>query len=462
MATTATSTADDTVGGNEPRGPDPGRIITKHDFICEQHIQMLTKGVSKEEQYRLGGVALIESVRENLGLSIRYKPGSRLLIHFAAQPKRSQRLARSGINSVCTMGGRIFHSMKQLLLASGLLARRRTPQKKSKEVVCASWNISNPTDQRTPDDKAFEKRSQSMIGIERMLIETLAFNLNARYPLGMMVKLIKKFLTKEEWSTEFYPVAWDMAFDIYKTFAPLKKTTWTVALSLLELTSRLTGIYQHKILAINCEEYQVSRAHMLEVMSDLLDLYTQSHKHTRLGPKYPLDRFIEIKITINKEIEDRGIDFTSWCQDCEFHAPKPPFPPASRGGIGNTEAITKRFIFDRDAAREEQEITRPYFEDDFEEYETEVEEEVHPSPRDPAIAVAPNLSGPPDLATAVMAVGVVVVELGLVRVVTAVTDDRAMAAGMAVVAVKGGAAAAAAAISAKQYHTTALGIRFLF
>lgn len=68
MAPAATSTADHAVGGNEPRGPHPGRIITKHDFICEQHIQMLTKGVSKEEQYRLEGVALIESVRENLGL----------------------------------------------------------------------------------------------------------------------------------------------------------------------------------------------------------------------------------------------------------------------------------------------------------------------------------------------------------------------------------------------------------
>lgn len=219
-----------------------------------------------------------------------------------------------------------------------------------------------------------------MIGMERMLIETLAFNLSARYPLGMMVKLIKKFLTREEWSTDFYPVAWDMAFDIYKTFAPLKKTTGTVALALLELTSRLTGLSQDKILAINCEDHQVSRTQMLEVMSDLLDLYTQSHKHTRLGALFPLDKFIDIKITINKEIEDRGIDFNSWCQGCSFHAPPPPFPPASRGGIGNSEAITKRFIFDRDAAHEEQEISRPYLENDFEEYETEVEEEIHPEP----------------------------------------------------------------------------------
>lgn len=29
-------------------------------------------------------------------------------------------------------------------------------QKKSKEIVCASWNISNPNDQRTPDDKVRE------------------------------------------------------------------------------------------------------------------------------------------------------------------------------------------------------------------------------------------------------------------------------------------------------------------
>lgn len=68
MAPAATSTVDDTVGGNEPRGPSPGRIITKHDFICEQHIQNLTHGVPKEEKYRLEGVALIESVREKLGL----------------------------------------------------------------------------------------------------------------------------------------------------------------------------------------------------------------------------------------------------------------------------------------------------------------------------------------------------------------------------------------------------------
>ncbi|KAK8079629.1 hypothetical protein PG997_007447 [Apiospora hydei] len=362
MAPAATSVADD--GGIEPRGPDPGRIITKHDFICEQHIQMLTKGVSKEEQYRLEGVALIESVRENLGLPAKTFATACTFWHkFRLHYGRTE-----------------FPFNEAALTCLWFACKTEDTQKKSKEVVCASWNISNPSDQRTPDDKVFEKRSQSMIGIERMLIETLAFNLNARYPLGMMVKLIKKFLAREEWSTEFYTIAWDMAFDIYKTFAPLKKTTWTVALSLLELTSRLTGLYQDKILSINCEEYGVSRAHMLEVMSDLLDLYTQSHKHTRLGSQYPLDRFIDIKITINKEIEDRHIDFTSWCQDCAFHAPKPPFPPASGAGIGNTEAITKRFIFDRDAAREEQDITRPYFEDDFEEYETEVEEEVRPEP----------------------------------------------------------------------------------
>ncbi|KAK8029164.1 C-type cyclin [Apiospora marii] len=364
MGPAATSSADDTVGGSKPRGPHPGRIITKHDFICEQHIQTLTKGVSKEEQHRLEGVALIESVRENLGLPAKTFATACTFWHkFRLHYGRTE-----------------FPFNEAALTCLWFACKTEDTQKKSKEIACASWNISNPSDQRTPDDKVFEKRSQSMIGIERMLIETLAFNLNARYPLGLMVKLIKKFLAKEEWMTEFYPVAWDMAFDIYKTFAPLKKTTWTVALSLIELTSRLTGLHKDKISAINCEEYQVSRAQMLEVLSDLLDLYTQSHKHTRLGSRYPLDRFIEIKIAINKEIEDRAIVFTSWCEDCAYHSPSPPFPPASQGGIGSTEAITKRFIFDRDAAREEQEITRPYFEDDFEEYETEVEEEVRPEP----------------------------------------------------------------------------------
>ena len=138
-----------------------------------------------------------------------------------------------------------------------------------------------------------------MHGMERMLLEILSFEVNCPYPISAMVTLMKHHLSKGEHEPTFYPVAWDMAFDMYKTFAPVKKTSWTLALSILELTSRLTGLFAEKFLAIKPEEWLVRRHDMLETMSDLLDLYTQSHRHTRLGALWPVDKFIDIKIEIN-------------------------------------------------------------------------------------------------------------------------------------------------------------------
>ena len=56
------------LNNNNASGPQPGRIITSEDFICEQHIQQAINGVGKEEQHRLEGIALIESVRDYLCL----------------------------------------------------------------------------------------------------------------------------------------------------------------------------------------------------------------------------------------------------------------------------------------------------------------------------------------------------------------------------------------------------------
>lgn len=166
----------------------------------------------------------------------------------------------------------------------------------------------------------------------------------------------------------------------------------------------------------------------LETILDLLDLYTHHRSSTTVGPQYPLDIFLAIRITLNHEATSHNYPrYTQWQQKKRHlangnrshdgyrgtdHSPKHRkddstlmTSPHSRSpgssssatitssaavvaGGGTTPASTRpvrtgdrgrdgtvRFMLDADRAREEQVIAAEYFKMDEEEYE--VEEEIH-------------------------------------------------------------------------------------
>jgi len=83
----------------------------------------------------------------------------------------------------------------------------------------------------------FEVHARGIIGLERLMLEANGFDFRSRHPQKVMVKLAKHYgLTKD---SDVANVAYRMTIDLYKTFAPIKQTTSTMAFACLELAGRL-------------------------------------------------------------------------------------------------------------------------------------------------------------------------------------------------------------------------------
>ncbi len=131
-----------------------------------------------------------------------------------------------------------------------------------------------------------------------------------------------------------------------------------------------------------------------ETILDLLDLYTHHRPATIVGPDYPLDAFISIRIPLNQEASAASLPrYTDW------HSSSPPpsgkSKPATNGtqsrngaprqsprspadaspGVAGTRGQhgTVRFMLDAGRAMEETRTVEEYFKVEEEEYEVEVE-----------------------------------------------------------------------------------------
>ena len=79
--------------------------------------------------------------------------------------------------------------------------------------------------------------ARGIIGLERLMLEASGFDFRTRHPQKTLVKLARQCgLTSQ---SEVSSVAYRIAQDLYRTYAPIKQTTSTMAFSCLELAGRL-------------------------------------------------------------------------------------------------------------------------------------------------------------------------------------------------------------------------------
>lgn len=174
-----------------------------------------------------------------------------------------------------------------------------------------------------------------------------------------------------------------MCTDMYKTFIPVKRTTLSMVLAIVELTARLRGedAYIERIHAFAARKPAHHRGAVVETMLDLLDLYVQHHKATKIGGRFDLTTFIDTKIRLNVDLERANEPrYLYHCTRCEGDDGAWPGDSSIRRTARGQEG-TMRFVFDAEAARQEQETVEVYFKEEFEEYEVEVEEPVPPPPQ---------------------------------------------------------------------------------
>lgn len=291
--------------------------------------------------------------------------------------------------------------------------------KKSKEILCAAYNIKNPEHPTTQDDKVrklgtvsrehvsrsladmsqvFESPHKIIIGLERHILETIGFDFRARYPQKILIKMVRRLYNPTE-GKKVIPMVYEMSIDMYRTFSPIKASSFTMVLAIIELAALLNDRDVKRIRSLDLDKYHTTRHSVIEVILDLLDLYTQFSKHTAVGMKFELSKFIDIKITLNQEVDDSSGSvrrFDIWCEKCEDdEKAKYPVTPGSAtspattgswpGGkrpMSGLEPVTMRFVYDAEEARRERQTNDEYTKEEWEEYETEVEEKIpEPEPR---------------------------------------------------------------------------------
>ncbi|KAF1361340.1 cyclin-like protein [Lizonia empirigonia] len=368
--------------GSSRVGPHPSYIEIAKPYILQSRIQTcltaLQMSDAKEDAVRLQGVAWIDAVRRALSLPIRTFNTAVIYYH-----KFRLLHADNEYNWADASAAALFTACKI-----------EDTLKKSREILCASYNLKvGPGEALSSDDPRFDVHSKQIIGLERLMLESAGFDFRNRYPQKLMIKLARalQFSRHNEAKT-----AWNLSVDLYRTFAPLKQSTPTLAIACLELAVRLHGMDADALVDRGVGE-------VMESLLDLLDLYTHHRSSTSIGPLYPLEIFINIRITLNTEASRRSLPrFTTYASETSSTTTSPATPAAvnglkTRNGIDTatpntpdtpgtispgqppTSAIgvrgqngTVRFMLDAARARNEAAEVDKYHKVEEEEYEVEV------------------------------------------------------------------------------------------
>ena len=151
----------------------------------------------------------------------------------------------------------------------------------------------------------FEQHSKNIIGLERLMLEASGFDFRNRYPQRLVLKLCRHHKLPHALAQ----TAYNMCLDLYRTFAPLKQTSPTLAAACVELASRL---HNHPLPPISDDsadyaKFRITRTEVMETLSDMLDLYTNNKQASLVGPSQPVDRFLNIRIELNQEASSKKI-----------------------------------------------------------------------------------------------------------------------------------------------------------
>ena len=83
----------------------------------------------------------------------------------------------------------------------------------------------------------FEAHARGIIGLERLMLEASGFDFRTRHPHKTLMKLGRHYGLPQ--NSEVSNLAYRISSDLYRTFAPIKQNSSTMAFACLELAGRL-------------------------------------------------------------------------------------------------------------------------------------------------------------------------------------------------------------------------------
>ncbi|KAM0724321.1 hypothetical protein Q7P37_000203 [Cladosporium fusiforme] len=379
-----------------PVGPHPSTIRVSAQYqtqaAIERKLQPPTLDLhersiaeAKEDSLRLQGVQWLDIVRRALQLPVRTFTTACTYFH-------KFRLAHPP--GTPTGDSYIWSDAAAASLLTA--CKMEDTLKKSREILAASYNLkaASAHDHLPSDDPMFEQQSRVVIGLERMVLEASTFDFRSRAPHHTLTK-IAKTMRDEDGIKQVHDLAWTALTDIYRTTAPLKQTSVTLALSMVELAARLTNA-DHVLAAIeryDLEKINTTREETMETILDSLDLYVQHTTASTLGTRFSLDDFLRLRLALNKESEEHTIPrhctaptHTSPTTRVQNGHPTPVSPPQNDNNTNVPPQApiilehappvaggTLRFMLNPHLAHDERTQVESYFKEEWEEYEEEIE-----------------------------------------------------------------------------------------
>lgn len=397
LFTTVNMGAQKRMSNGEPKafvGPHPSFIRVSAQYQTQAAIERKLQqpdsdhqersiAEAKEDSLRLQGVQWIDIVRRALQLPVRTYTTACTYYHKfrLAHPPGTQ----TGDN----------YLWNDAAAASLLTAcKMEDTLKKSRDILAASYNLkaASAHDHLPSDDPSFEQQSRAVIGLERMVLEASTFDFRSRAPHHTLTKIAKTLGRLDEIKA-VHDIAWTALTDIHRTFAPLKQTSATLALAMLELAARLTGADNivDAIEKYDLQKVNTTREETMETILDSLDLYIQHTTATTLGTRYSLDDFLRLRLALKKECDSNS--FTRNCAaptevppttKVQNGHPTPVSPPQNDASQPLPAPVvlehappvlggTLRFMLNPKLAHDEREIVDSHFKEEWEEYEEEIE-----------------------------------------------------------------------------------------
>ncbi|KAJ5169020.1 uncharacterized protein N7482_004614 [Penicillium canariense] len=374
--------------GSEPKMPDlpsihPSFIQVAKPYIFEETIQGCIEAMgvnrTREESLRLQGVSWIDNVRKVLHLPVR-------TFNTAVMYYHRFRLVHpdNDYNFTDAAAAALFTACKI-----------EDTLKKSREIVCAAYNLKlSASEHLVPDDPLFETQARGVIGLERLMLESSGFDFRTRHPQKTLAKLARRYNLPKD--SEVSDLAYRISLDLYRTFAPVKQTTPTMAFTCLELAGRLLDQRLQPVESgEDYTQWNTSRGEVMETLLDILELYTHNRASTSVGPHFPPDRFLTVRIPLNQEVKEHQIPRHATPTDRSHNVgesptqngtsakptdvsqrPHHPLTPIAANGDrhGTSERgrdAAVRFMLDPACAEDEKRRVAEYFKVEIEEYEVE-------------------------------------------------------------------------------------------
>lgn len=118
------------------------------------------------------------------------------------------------------------------------------------------------------------------------MLEASSFDFRNRHPQEMLIKLLKYYQVPK--TSQVAVTAYKISIDLYRTFAPLKQTTPTLAFACLELARRLLDCNDDSMIpAQDLLSWKVSRAEVMGKPNPRLISNKRLLTHPRNPPRPP-------------------------------------------------------------------------------------------------------------------------------------------------------------------------------